>query len=94
MSFPHSLLSLELGFLFQGKKCRDFVGWCDGNVDESDLRPPPYKYPTCRCGAGVCRKVKETSGENEGRYFFACPVGGVRYLYDFCCFIISKFPVL
>ncbi|XP_028761136.1 uncharacterized protein LOC114719774 isoform X2 [Neltuma alba] len=60
----------------RGKKCRGFVGWCDGNVDKSDLHPPPYKYPTCSCGAGVCRKVKETSGENAGRYFFACPIEG------------------
>ncbi|KAK4272256.1 hypothetical protein QN277_020840 [Acacia crassicarpa] len=59
----------------RGKKCRDFVGWCGDNVDESDLRPPPHKYPLCPCGAGVCRKVKETRGENEGRYFFACPIG-------------------
>ncbi|KAI9121219.1 hypothetical protein K1719_008252 [Acacia pycnantha] len=60
----------------RGKKCRDFVGWCGGNVDESDLRPPPHKYPVCPCGAGVCRKEKEARGENEGRYFFACPIGG------------------
>ncbi|KAI9121112.1 hypothetical protein K1719_008145 [Acacia pycnantha] len=59
----------------RGKKCRDFVGWCGGNVDERDLRPPPHKYPLCPCGAGVCRKVKETRGENVGRYFFACPIG-------------------
>ncbi|XP_054800722.1 uncharacterized protein LOC129304906 isoform X1 [Prosopis cineraria] len=60
----------------RGKKCKDFVGWCDGKVDESHLHPPPYKYPMCSCGAGVCRKVKQTGGENEGRYFFACPIGG------------------
>ena len=72
--------------LFQGKKCRDFVGFCGGHVDESDLHPPLYKYPMCPCGAGVCRKVKEKGGENNGRYYFACPIGVVCCIYVYLGF--------
>ncbi|XP_054821694.1 uncharacterized protein LOC129320323 [Prosopis cineraria] len=58
----------------RGKKCKDFVQWCEDPIDESYLRPPQYTYPTCSCGAGVCRRVKATSGPHKGRYFFACPI--------------------
>ncbi|KAI9092497.1 hypothetical protein K1719_027625 [Acacia pycnantha] len=58
----------------RGKKCRDFfVKWCD-DIDESDLCPPPYAYPMCSCRAGVCRRVKATSGPYKGRYCFVCPI--------------------
>ncbi|KAI4348396.1 hypothetical protein L6164_009123 [Bauhinia variegata] len=60
----------------RGKRCGEFVRWCDDPVRENDLHPPPYKYPECaRCGAGVCKKEKEMSGPNAGRYYFSCPVG-------------------
>ncbi|KAF7819332.1 endonuclease VIII-like 3 [Senna tora] len=56
----------------RGKKCSNFVKWCDAPINESDLRPPPYKYPECRCGAGVCRKERENTFPNAG--YFTCPV--------------------
>ncbi|XP_054780175.1 uncharacterized protein LOC129287914 [Prosopis cineraria] len=58
----------------RGKKCKDFVQWCEDPIDESYLRPPQYTYPTCSCGAGVCRRVKAISGPHKGLYFFACPI--------------------
>ncbi|KAF7801899.1 endonuclease VIII-like 3 [Senna tora] len=67
----------------RGKRCRDFVKWCDDPADEIALRPPAYKFPTCSCGAGVCRKEKERNGPNEGRYYFACPIGEDHGACDF-----------
>lgn len=69
-------------FRFQGKKCRGFVQWCHDPIDESYLNPPPYKFPMCPCGAGVCRKEKENNGPNpnEAPYYFACPNEKVCYL--------------
>ncbi|XP_028796453.1 uncharacterized protein LOC114751921 [Neltuma alba] len=69
----------------RGKRCGDFfVKWCDDPIDDNDLRPPLCKYPTCSCGAGVCRRIKATSGSYKGRYFFSCPIeqgyGACSYL--------------
>ncbi|TKY62962.1 endonuclease VIII-like 3 [Spatholobus suberectus] len=58
----------------RGAKCNEFVKWCDDPIDERDLQPPPFKYPECECGAGVCRRVKGTERHDAFKYYFACPV--------------------
>ncbi|XP_061354754.1 uncharacterized protein LOC133299317 [Gastrolobium bilobum] len=58
----------------RGAKCKGFVKWCDDPVEESDLQPPPIKYPECECGAGVCRRVKGTDNTDGVKYYFTCPV--------------------
>ncbi|CAL0323320.1 unnamed protein product [Lupinus luteus] len=62
----------------EGKQCAGFVKWCEcdgGKINENDLQPPPYKYPECECGAGVCQKVQGTESSGLVKYYFACPVG-------------------
>ncbi|KAE9588835.1 hypothetical protein Lal_00043256 [Lupinus albus] len=62
----------------RGKQCAGFVKWCEcdgGKINECDLQPPPYKYPECECGAGVCEKVQGTERSGLVKYYFACPVG-------------------
>ncbi|KAL2320406.1 hypothetical protein Fmac_029375 [Flemingia macrophylla] len=58
----------------RGIKCKDFVKWCNDPIDERDLQPPPFKYPECVCGAGVCRRVKVTESHDDAfKYYFTCP---------------------
>ncbi|MED6105887.1 hypothetical protein PIB30_000015 [Stylosanthes scabra] len=58
----------------RGKACGGYqkrIEWCDNQIDESYKEPPPYKYPECDCGAGVCRKLMDSQVRN---YYFACPI--------------------
>ncbi|RYR04668.1 hypothetical protein Ahy_B06g084446 [Arachis hypogaea] len=58
----------------RGKACGGYkkrIQWCDDDIEESYKEPPPYKYPECDCGAGVCRKVEDP---DVHKYYFACPV--------------------
>ncbi|MED6173066.1 hypothetical protein PIB30_055813 [Stylosanthes scabra] len=58
----------------RGKACGGYqkrIEWCDNQIDESYKKPPPYKYPECDCGAGVCRKLMDS---DIHKYYFACPI--------------------
>ncbi|KAG4940364.1 hypothetical protein JHK87_044235 [Glycine soja] len=52
-----------------GERCNNgFVKWCDDrDVESVFLQPPPFKYPECQCGAGVCKREKATS---QNKYYF------------------------
>ncbi|KAL5864627.1 hypothetical protein ACOSQ3_002141 [Xanthoceras sorbifolium] len=51
-----------------------FFKWCDKVTDDDIKFCPQSTYPKCRCGAGICKKYKETSGPNAGRAYFVCPI--------------------
>ncbi|KAG4912642.1 hypothetical protein JHK86_053075 [Glycine max] len=59
----------------RGEKCTNgFVKWCDDPDVESDWsQPPPFKYPECKCPAGVCKREKATHN-GVVKYYFTCPV--------------------
>lgn len=55
------------------KHCEYFM-WCDGLKREDILEVQPREYPTCGCGAGVCRLKTEESEPNNGRSYYACHI--------------------
>ncbi|TXG54970.1 hypothetical protein EZV62_020226 [Acer yangbiense] len=47
-----------------------FFKWCD-EVKDGDIKScPQSKFPKCACGAGICRKLKDSSG----RSYFVCRI--------------------
>ncbi|KAK0588852.1 hypothetical protein LWI29_006242 [Acer saccharum] len=44
----------------------NFFKWCDEVKDDDIKSCPQSKFPKCACGAGICRKLKDSSG---GSYF-------------------------
>ncbi|KAI9177523.1 hypothetical protein LWI28_016298 [Acer negundo] len=48
----------------------NFFTWCDEVTDYDIKSCPQSKFPKCTCGAGICRKFKDSSG----RSYFVCPI--------------------
>ncbi|KAL5171866.1 Calcium-binding mitochondrial carrier protein SCaMC-1 [Glycine soja] len=70
---PQGVLCLPHKKCMYGERCNNgFVKWCDDrDVESVFLQPPPFKYPECQCGAGVCKREKATS---QNKYYFVCPI--------------------
>ncbi|TXG54969.1 hypothetical protein EZV62_020225 [Acer yangbiense] len=48
----------------------NFFKWCDKVKDDDIKSCPQSKFPKCACGAGMCRKLKGSSG----RSYFVCRI--------------------
>ncbi|KAK4846779.1 hypothetical protein QYF36_021850 [Acer negundo] len=48
----------------------NFFKWCDKVKDDDIKLCLQSKFPKCACGAGICRKLKDSSG----RSYFVCPI--------------------
>ncbi|KAK7286542.1 hypothetical protein RJT34_21607 [Clitoria ternatea] len=74
----------------RGARCNNggFLKWCDDeHIDQSYFQPPPFKYPECECGAGVCRRVMRRESPNVIKYFFTCPV---KKNHGSCGYVVSE----
>nr|XP_025605852.1 uncharacterized protein LOC112697075 isoform X2 [Arachis hypogaea] len=70
----------------EGKQCKGFIGFCNEPPrDEEYFHPPPYKYPVCECGAGVCAKERDPNADRKFR--FICPV---QPGHGNCGFIVTE----
>ncbi|XP_057720692.1 uncharacterized protein LOC130935130 [Arachis stenosperma] len=70
----------------EGKQCKGFIGFCNEPPrDEEYFDPPPYKYPVCECGAGVCAKERDPNADRKFR--FLCPV---QPGHGNCGFIVTE----
>ncbi|KAJ4962135.1 hypothetical protein NE237_022045 [Protea cynaroides] len=56
-----------------GGSCR-FFEWCDSVKTSQSCDVPQYSYPTCSCGAGICRIAVVKDGKDVGQKAFVCPV--------------------
>ncbi|KAK2665971.1 hypothetical protein Ddye_004545 [Dipteronia dyeriana] len=66
----HMALAFTKNKMKKGTSQCKFFKWCD-KVTDDDIKPcPQSKFPKCTCGAGICRKLKDSSG----RSYFVCPI--------------------
>ncbi|KAK2665978.1 hypothetical protein Ddye_004552 [Dipteronia dyeriana] len=60
--------------------CKFFIKWCDEVTDDDIKSCSQSKFPKCACGAGICRKLEDSSG----RSYFVCPIktghGACRFI--------------